>query len=54
MAKYILTPFKVENDLLVIYNHFCEEMNHSCERDIYSDTLRDVLFKHGYEPEWED
>ena len=29
-------------------------MDHSCERDIYSDTLRDVLFKHGYEPEWED
>ena len=43
-----------EDDLLVIYNHFCEEMDHSCERDIYSDTLRDVLFKHGYKPEWEE
>lgn len=54
MAKYILTPFKVEDDLLVIYNHFFEEMDHNCERGIYSDTLRDVLFKNGYEPEWED
>lgn len=43
-----------EDDLLVIYNHFCEEIDHSCDRDIYMDTLRDVLFKHGYEPKWED
>ena len=54
MAKYILTSFKVEDDLLVICNHFCEEMDHSCERCSYWDTLRDVLFKHGYEPEWEE
>lgn len=42
-------------DLLRIYEDFQNEIDGNENYwDIYWDTLRDVLFKHGYEPEWED
>lgn len=44
-----------EDDFLLIDNHFrCELSSNADYQDIYWDTLRDVLFKHGYEPEWEE
>lgn len=44
-----------EIDLLRIYEDFQNEIDgNESYWDIYWDTLRDVLFKHGYEPEWED
>lgn len=47
--------FPDDDDLLKIYEDFqdrlCDDESYC---NIYSDTLRDVLFKHGYEPEWED
>lgn len=44
-----------EIDLLRIYEDFQNEIDgNESYWDIYWDTLRDVLFKHGYEPEWEN
>lgn len=47
--------FPDDDDLFVIYEDFQDRLcNDESYCNIYSDTLRDVLFKHGYEPEWED
>lgn len=44
-----------EDDLLEIYNEFQDRLARDVSyQDIYWDTLRDVLFKRGYEPEWGD
>ena len=44
-----------EINLLRIYEDFQNEIDgNESYWGIYWDTLRDVLFKHGYEPEWED
>ena len=44
-----------EINLLRIYEDFQNEIDgNESYCGIYWDTLRDVLFKHGYEPEWED
>ena len=44
-----------DDDLFEIYKDFqsrlCDDTSY---QDIRMDTLRDVLFKYGYEPEWED
>lgn len=47
--------FPDDDDLFVIYEDFQDRLcDDESYRDICSDILRDVLFKHGYEPEWED
>lgn len=47
--------FPDDDDLFVIYEDFQDRLcNDESYCNIYSDTLRDVLFKYGYEPEWED
>lgn len=44
-----------DDDLLEIYNAFQNEIDGiESYWDIYWDTLRDVLFNHGYEPDWEE
>lgn len=44
-----------EINLLRIYEDFQNEIDgNESYWGIYWDTLRDVLFKHGYEPEWEN
>ena len=49
------SKFPDDDDLFVIYEDFQDRLcNNESYYNIYSDTLRDVLFKHGYEPEWED
>ena len=49
------SKFPDDDDLFVIYEDFQDRLcNNESYCNIYSDTLRDVLFKHGYEPEWED
>ena len=59
-ARSVLTDKKSapeisEDDFLLIDNAFrCKLSSNADYQNIYWDTLRDVLFKHGYEPEWED
>ena len=49
------SKFPDDDDLFVIYEDFQDRLcNNESYCNIYSDTLRDVLFKHGYEPERED
>ena len=44
-----------DDDLFEIYNEFQNRLDRDDTYwDIYWDTLRDVLFKHGYEPDWEE
>lgn len=49
------SKFPDDDDLFEIYEDFqsrlCDDTSY---QDIRMDTLRDVLFEHGYEPEWED
>lgn len=42
-------------ELLDIFDDFRDQLN-DCDRhwEPYWDTLRDVLFEHGYEPDWEE
>lgn len=49
------SKFPDDDDLFEIYEDFQSRLfDDTSYQDIRMDTLRDVLFKHGYEPEWED
>lgn len=59
-VDYVLTDEKPapripDDDLIEIHSDFKEQIDGiDSYWDIYWDTLRDVLFKHGYEPDWEE